>query len=97
MKVENLQDLGVAEDQELIPPEKETYFYITGADTKTLKVVSNMKSVMEHMLQCDDLEVTNHYLSDDNELIHLEGELPVTYLRFKTEGRTRNFLSRVLS
>lgn len=96
MNIKKLRDLEVVEDPELYPVEKETYFHITGTDTKTLKVTSNMKTVMEHMLQCDDLEVTNHYLSDDNELIHLEGKLPVTYLRFKTKGRTRNYLSRVL-
>ena len=90
------QDSKVAKDEELLPNERETYFHIAGDEKDTVKVTSNMKPVIEQMLKCDNLKVTRNYTDDQGNIIHLEGRLPVTHLRFKTEPKKSNYLSRVL-
>jgi len=94
--VEELREYDVAEDSRFIPMEKEYYIRGSAEDTSKVKITSKLKSFTKHMLKCDDLEVTNYHINENGEIIYLEGNLPISYLKYKTEGRTRNYLSTML-
>ena len=85
------------EDSQLLPEEKETFFHISGEDQSKVYVTSNMANFMEHLHSCEEFKKKRSYTDEQGNIIHLEGELPVTYLTFRSKPKTRNYLSRVIS
>lgn len=60
-----------------------------------MHVTSRMEPMIQHLLQCDDLELTSKHTNEAGEICQLEGYLPVTYLRFKSAPRKDNYFSRI--
>ena len=88
--------MQVKEDSKLLDQEKETYFHITGDEKNKVYVTSNMRPIMEQMLECENLKIKRKYEDEDGNIVHLEGELPVTHLTFRAKPKSRNYLSKVL-
>lgn len=79
-----------------LPKEQEVHIHIDGVDRSRFHITSQIKPITEHLLKCDDLEVTRKHNNNAGEICQLEGYLPITYLRFKTAPKSENYLSRAL-
>lgn len=94
--VDKLQEYKVGEDQELLSMEKETYLRFSAEEKNYIKISTDQKEIMEYMLNTDEINIKRYYIKNDN-IVHLEGVLPISYIRFKESGaESMNYLSRVL-
>ena len=94
MELQKLRNREVKEDKELLEVEKETYLHI---EKGKFKITSNQKPFMSYMLECEDFKPTRFYTGEAGEIIHLEGELPISYLRLKKKGsESMNYISRIV-
>lgn len=94
MKLEDLREMTVAEDEELLDVEKETYIHIEG---DSFKMTSNQKPYIKYMLSCDEFKPSRYYTDDAGNLIHLEGSLSLSHLRLKDKGWKYNEPARIIA
>ncbi|MFW6047408.1 MAG: hypothetical protein ACOCP4_06470 [Candidatus Woesearchaeota archaeon] len=97
MIAEELRKYRVTEDKNLLLVEKESFFHISGVDYSKAMVTSNMKAIMEQLLAISEFNPRRYYTNDNNELIHLEGEVPISYIRLNKKGNPkRNYISTMV-
>jgi len=96
-KKETRERLIAAEDPKLLPEEKEAHFHISEQDKSKVKFSCNIKEIMQHLLDCEELEISQKrtYYDEQGRVIHLEGTLPVTVLRIHQKPKTSNYLSEL--
>ena len=94
MELQELRGREVKEDSRLLDQEKETYLHL---ENDKFKITSNQRPFMMYMLECDDFKPTRFYTGETGEINHLEGELPLSYLRLKGKNtKSMNYISRIL-
>ena len=94
---EEIRNLEVKEDPELLTSEKETYLRIDAVEPSKLKVATNMKPYIKWLKEVEGLEVTRFY-ADNGKLIHLEGTIPLSSIRFKTRtNESMDYASRIIA